>query len=56
VAGQVLSLIEGQVLSLIKAAIGIRSARMIGSRPCTVGGRNSNASWMSGAKWSKFMI
>jgi hypothetical protein len=37
----------------IQAAIGIRSARMIGSRPRWVGGRNNSVSWMSGAKWSR---
>ena len=32
------------------AAIGIRSARRMASRPRCVGGRKSNASWISGAK------
>ena len=39
-----------------RAAIGIRSARRMGSRPRRVGGRKSSASWISGARYSKFRI
>ena len=38
------------------AAIGCKLRKMIGSRPCSVRGKNSSISWRSGAKQSKFII
>lgn len=35
----------------------LRNSRSVtGSRPFSTGGRNSSASWISGARWSRFRI
>ena len=37
-------------------AMGSRSARITGARPCSVRGRKRTAFWMSGARYNKFLI